>query len=121
VQRKREGNRAWREKNREALIAKRRAWVAEHADLLSDRNYRYKFGIGKGDVAELLSAQGDVCAICRAPIVLSGRRGAQVDHDHSTNVIRGVLCSPCNLALGHMKDSPDRLRAAADYLERAPQ
>jgi hypothetical protein len=32
--------------------------------------------------------------------------------------VRGVLCGPCNLALGHVKDDPERLRRMAEYLER---
>ena len=31
--------------------------------------------------------------------------------------IRGLLCKSCNHALGYMKDNPDVLRAAADYVE----
>ena len=41
-----------------------------------------------------------------------------IDHCHSTGKIRGTLCGHCNHALGNMKDNPERLRAAADYLEK---
>lgn len=40
-----------------------------------------------------------------------------LDHDHATGAFRGWLCSNCNAGLGFYKDSPERLRAAADYLE----
>ena len=43
---------------------------------------------------------------------------AVVDHDHKTGKLRGILCSQCNTALGMVRDSPDVLRRAADYLER---
>lgn len=42
----------------------------------------------------------------------------KIDHDHASGAIRGVLCHHCNVAIGHMRDSPERLRAAADYLEK---
>lgn len=53
------------------------------------------------------------CAICSRPDDLVG------DHDHDTGEPRGILCRNCNLAIGNMHDSPQKLRAAADYLERA--
>ena len=40
-----------------------------------------------------------------------------VDHDHATGLIRGILCDPCNVALGRVQDDPNRLHALAWYLE----
>ena len=59
-----------------------------------------------------------VCDICgtRNP----GTKGGlfRIDHCHESGGVRGVLCHPCNIALGCMKDDPGRLRAAAEYLEK---
>lgn len=52
------------------------------------------------------------CEICGSSDSL------KVDHDHVTMEVRGILCHNCNVALGHMKDSPGLLRKAADYLEK---
>ncbi|MFG2530740.1 endonuclease domain-containing protein [Streptomyces sp. NPDC048516] len=41
----------------------------------------------------------------------------QVDHDHETGKVRGVLCFSRSAALGQFKDRPDVLRRAAEYLE----
>jgi len=49
-----------------------------------------------------------------------GGEGAKhhVDHCHTTGGVRGVLCYSCNKALGHARESTERLRAIADYIER---
>ena len=65
------------------------------------------------DYDALLARQGGVCAICRKNHPLG------VDHCHLFNEVRGLLCNKCNLGLGMFDDDPDRLRAAADYLERS--
>ncbi|CAP45436.1 endonuclease [Pseudomonas phage TL] len=40
-----------------------------------------------------------------------------VDHCHATGKVRGLLCHNCNRVLGLMKDSPELLRKAAEYLQ----
>jgi Recombination endonuclease VII len=32
--------------------------------------------------------------------------------------VRGVTCGACNLRIGHFGDDPDRLQAAARYLQQ---
>jgi hypothetical protein len=70
-----------------------------------------KYGLSQQEVDELIESQGGVCAICQY------RPAKHVDHDHVTGVVRGVLCFPCNAALGHFKDRIDLLMRAARYLE----
>jgi len=72
-----------------------------------------KYGLSRDELAALL-AQHNACAICRTDHW--GKKGPQIDHDHATDAIRGVLCSNCNQGLGRFDDDPARLRAAADYL-----
>lgn len=74
----------------------------------------------------LLETQGGGCRICSAPP--ESPYSLHVDHDHSCcpsyknccgACVRGLLCSPCNTALGLLKDDAARFRAAAEYLERS--
>ena len=46
------------------------------------------------------------------------RREACFDHDHKTGAFRGWICHRCNLALGFVEDSRDRLQLLIQYLDR---
>lgn len=78
-------------------------------------NLKSQFGIDLETYEAMFEAQGGQCLVCGGASK-SGRRLA-VDHDHKTGRVRGLLCSECNTALGQAGDSPERLRALADYLE----
>lgn len=65
---------------------------------------------------ELLEYQGGKCAICKK----KPRKPMAVDHRHGlkpSRIIRGLLCSRCNLLISQASDSPELLRSAADFLE----
>lgn len=85
-----------------------------------DRRLRAMYGISAEEYDEMLAKQGGGCAICGAEDTYhqSGRRADRlpVDHDHDTGVVRGILCSPCNRAIGFLKDDPELLERAARYL-----
>jgi hypothetical protein len=83
-----------------------------------------RFGIDVGDFVRMQDEQGGVCAICGD--TNTNGKALSVDHDHECcpgdrscgACIRGLLCAHCNFAVGMMRDDPDRLRAAAAYIER---
>jgi hypothetical protein len=67
----------------------------------------------------MLEAQAGVCAICSKPPRAGSRiTRLHVDHQHGTKHVRGLLCWQCNYLLRPYV-TPERLRAAADYLERS--
>ena len=57
--------------------------------------------------------QGKVCAICLESITLEN---SNIDHDHFSDMIRGLLCTGCNVALGSFRDSIDAMERAIKYL-----
>ena len=73
--------------------------------------YAKKVGVTREFVMLLIKLTRKQCAIC-------GRRAEVLDHCHQRMEQRGRLCHRCNTALGLMKDNPQRLRDAADYLEQ---
>lgn len=83
-----------------------------------NNHYAREYGISLDQYNELLKAQEGKCSICGATDPRhSHKESLIVDHCHKTGAIRGLLCSPCNVALGHFQDSPSLLRTAAAYLE----
>ena len=65
----------------------------------------------------MLEAQGGRCAICLRPP--TEKRRLDMDHDHGSMRLRGLLCSVCNQRLDSRVTS-EWLRAAAAYLDDPP-
>ena len=80
------------------------------------RNSYYKsvYGITLEEYDILLEEQNGKCKICGSDDN-NGQRFC-VDHCHETGKVRGLLCRPCNLALGCLRDDPILVLKAADYL-----
>jgi hypothetical protein len=71
------------------------------------------YGITVEEYDEMLESQGGGCYICGVGPV---GRALDIDHDHRTGKVRGLLCSNHNRALGLLGDDPDLLLAAHTYL-----
>lgn len=86
------------------------------------RSYKYKrlFGLSLEDFNKLHIEQGGLCAIClQKPLThFKGKPMLNLDHDHRTNKIRGLLCKPCNMLLGEAKDKISVLLSAIKYLKK---
>lgn len=80
------------------------------------RSYRIGYDISLERYNAMLIEQNNKCAICKRNKSEFKNRLA-VDHDHSTKVIRGLLCMPCNTKLATIEDSLFLLEAKA-YLGR---
>lgn len=80
------------------------------------RNIQNLYGLNEAGFFRMLKDQNDSCAICKRPFGDTRATGPHVDHNHETGKVRGILCSPCNTALGSFKDDPEILRAAIRYL-----
>jgi hypothetical protein len=75
-----------------------------------------KIGLS-GEEYQAISDRG-ICEVCSSDEPLKGRTRLHVDHNHATGVVRGLLCHRCNISLGNVGDSKQRLQDLIDYLER---
>jgi hypothetical protein len=98
-------------RERPRLLEQARVWRADNPEKRKDIALRSKFGITLMRFREMEAAQDGKCAICRHVAILA------VDHCHATGKVRGLLCMPCNTAIGQLGDDPARIRFAADYVE----
>jgi hypothetical protein len=75
------------------------------------------YGITVEAYEALEQAQNYKCKLCSRHKDELTRRVLDVDHDHETNRIRGLLCNNCNTGLGLFKDNPTTLLRAIQYLK----
>lgn len=84
---------------------------------------RRNYGVTAQDFRDRLESQNGMCAACGDSLKVENH-GTAIDHDHNCcpgnrtcgECIRGILCMSCNLALGMIKDDPNRALALAAYL-----
>jgi hypothetical protein len=93
----------WRAANRARVNATQQKWLKANPDKakLRGRNgaYKYKYGITIEGYEVMLAAQGGCCALCGKP----PEKPLVVDHDHTTEEVRALLCNRCNLFIGFLE------------------
>jgi len=70
-----------------------------------------KYNLTEMDYVAMVERQSNLCAICGAYM-----KSTNIDHDHKTGRVRGLLCYKCNVGLGFFSDNPEFLENAAAYL-----
>ncbi len=73
---------------------------------------RRRFGIGWDVYQELFEQSSGTCYICG---IRPGKGQLHIDHNHTTQKIRGLLCVKCNQGVGQFNDSSFLLVKAAQY------
>jgi hypothetical protein len=114
---KRERDRLYRLANLEAIKARMVTWKLSNPDYYTEyrlshpekytqqdqRRMQIQYDITPEQYEGMLAIQGGVCAICKHP---PKNRRLDVDHDHQTKRVRGLLCHVCNrMRVGPSKDS----------------
>jgi membrane-associated HD superfamily phosphohydrolase len=138
-----ESSKKSREKNREKMLERTREWRKKNPNKIEEYSKKYRkihreerkedcrkyhqnhkdleinqrrlreYGITEDEFKYLLKKQDGRCAICKNNLISK----ICIDHNHVTGEVRGLLCNPCNMALGLLKDDIIVLTNALKYLE----
>lgn len=99
-------------------LARREAvykWHSQHPEKMFGYRIKYKFGMTVDVYNKLVEAQGNCCAICRADSPGRRYRYWCIDHDHTTGVVRGLLCGRCNSGIAALGDTAEGIKRALSY------
>lgn len=99
--------------------------VARRKEVSETRRLTYvarQYGLTQRQYTALLEACGGLCMIC------TRIKARAVDHNHAHcagktscgECVRGLLCTRCNVYLGHIRDNPAVGYILADYLKDPP-
>lgn len=117
----------WREANEDHIREKGKQRYLAKKDHVADLAMQRKFGITLAQYTERLESQNRGCAICD---ITESRKGNvivrfSIDHDRSCcpgdhscgQCVRGLLCTHCNVGIGHLRDDVSLLESAISYLK----
>lgn len=90
--------------------------TGEHSSKMLSRRRKLldKYGLTLGQYEAMLRRQKGVCAVCERP---PKKKPLNVDHDHETERVRGLLCFMCNKKIVGRHKNGILLRKAADYVD----
>ena len=100
----------------DCLKAYDRIRYLEHREKWRDDDYIKRYGVSFAEKTLIFESQGKKCVCCGSKTTEG--TGWQLDHDHVTKKVRGVICASCNLTLGIAKENVVRLKRCAAYLMR---
>jgi DNA-binding transcriptional MerR regulator len=106
-------------RNRAKVMEKQRLYRANNKERLASQHRARKYGMSEDEFHSLLSLQQGRCAICGT--INFGGRGYQVDHNHQTGKVRGILCFRCNTAIGFIDESMETVGKIIAYLEQGEE
>ncbi len=122
----------WRVKNRDKELSRLHNWYIQNQEEQKQKHrerrlanpekskracwlsrLKHKYGLTESQLSEIITFQQNKCAVCGD--VFRGSKDMCIDHCHSTNIFRGLLCSNCNKAEGLIRN-PDNARKLYEYM-----
>jgi len=100
---------------KERLRLSQKKWALKNKHIIEDKRILRKYGISLDDYNNLFEKQNGCCTICQTH-QMDLKKKLVIDHNHESGKVRGLLCAPCNMALGLLKDNSTTLLKASNYV-----
>lgn len=113
-ERLKENKKEYYQKNKEHIKEQHKEWHQKNKQYNKEYQYKKKYNLTLEEIDQILIIQNHKCAICGKSLIETKRC---TDHDHKTDKVRGILCTKCNLGLGHFNDDLDLLKKVIIYIE----
>jgi hypothetical protein len=107
-----ERRKAYLSKNKQQIAEQRKLYYQTHKEKWNftaqekqrrkEQTIKRLYGVDIKQREALLEQQCGCCAICGIP-ESELLQPLNIDHDHITNQVRGLLCRSCNMALGGLQ------------------
>jgi hypothetical protein len=98
--------------------AKGRARYKKNPNRVINQNLIRNYGITLEQKMKMINVQGNKCLICKVEFGHSKKENYPcTDHNHSTGRVRGILCPPCNKALGNVRENFGIALDIAKYIQ----
>jgi hypothetical protein len=105
----------WRKNNPEKRKSIQKEYRKRNPLYYKDWQLKKFYGFGLDKLEDMIVEEGGLCPICGDSF---DEVEANVDHNHTTGKIRGILCPKCNMGIGHFRDNISFLEKAIFYLEK---
>ena len=78
----------------------------------------FRYGITREQYTEILKRQAFKCAICKINLYDESmiNKAPDLDHNHNTNQVNGILCHNCNIGIGFLQHNTEIIETAAQYV-----
>lgn len=106
----------YRRRNLEKIATQQRERYAKDPERYRGYELKKLYGISLEEFKSLFEKQNGACLICKTTNPNGKGEKLHVDHCHSSEKVRGLLCTSCNIGLGHFKHSVELLQSAISYL-----
>jgi hypothetical protein len=109
-------NEYWRQRRLMNPDAKKR-----HGDAVRRSRLLSDYGMKQADYERMLKEQNGKCKLCGIENHGRGKRFRywNIDHNHKTGAVRGLLCHVCNITIGKYERLVEKIgaKAIATYLK----